>query len=460
MKLHFLDPYARLCRQSPETAGPADNGFSTQRTAGDAAPLDCHRCQCEELYDQVMARVLRVKNMCSDHGSSCSVENFKAFRQRNRAISADYARIYMQPTGEAKRLKFAGGAALGSTHIGYAMDAAASAMDSWGSNTGSTNRPPDLVLEDGRGIVDDNPIAHLLDWQEIISRRWLDLGYEETKIGLRRLTYGNLAIYMDLGAVLHFCQMHEARFGFFRTGKVEEFIECFDHFVAHVKDRYANEHPVYGPQGTFGSYDQGYLRNGLRGVAGNDIERSLTIIDHEQRHILENFMYSLSDGFVPEPALSDLGGPSGDAKFGNFMNALDRVIQRIGNPNGPTTELSGIRALFSASPLPHMVQFWLLSGSSFSDPRSFSDTPRPFVFHFPGGDFTDPDVRTPWFKDVVRHFVRAENEDFRWPTSNADRIYLFFKPGEVPVNTEIVPGNPPRLKPLLYAEITRVMGAA
>lgn len=462
MKFHFLDPYARLCRQSPESVGPASNVFSTQRTAGDASPLDCHRCQCQELYDQVMARVLRVKNLCSDAGASCSVQNFAAFRRRNRAISADYARIYMQPTGEAKRLKFAGGAALGSTHIGYAMDAAASVMASWGSNAGFLSRPPALVLEDGRRIIDDNVVANIVDWQELVSRQWLDLGFEETKIGLRRLVYGNLVIYMDLGAVLHFCQMHETRFGFFKAGKVDEFIECFDLFVAHVKDRYANEHPVYDPQGAFGSYDGGFLRNGLRALARNDIEGALTIIDHEQRHILENYMYRPTDEFVPQAELSDLEGTSsGDDKFSRFMNALDRVIQVIGNRNGPMTELSGIRALLSASQLPYVVQYTSNDGKMLF-PISQPNTPQPFIFHFPGGDFTDPNVRTPWFKNVVRHFVRAENEDFRWPSGGRDSSYWFRKPSEsgwLDWGEQVNPANPPKLKPLLYAEIRSVMGA-
>lgn len=64
-------------------------------------------------------------------------------------------------------------------------------------------------------------------------------------------------------------------------------------------------------------------------------------------------MYRPTDEFVPQAELSDLEGTSsGDDKFSRFMNALDRVIQVIGNRNGPMTELSGIRALLSASQLP------------------------------------------------------------------------------------------------------------
>lgn len=457
MIFSFLDQHGKILRQISEPTGRAQNSFSTRRAAGDAEPLECHRCECEQLYDEIMRRVLRVKNLCSDAGSSCSVENFAAFRRRNRAISADYARIYMRPTGEAKRLKFAGGAALGSTHIGYALDAAADALKGWGSRA-APGQPADLVLEDGRGIVNDGNLANLLDWQEIVSRLWIDVGYEETRIGLRRLVYGNLAIYMDLGAVLHFCQMHEERFNFFKQGKVEEFIECFDRFVEHVKDRHAQEHAVYGPQGTFGSFDAGYLRNGLRAIARNDIESALTIIDHEQRHILENYMYRLRPNFVPEPDFSALGGQAGDAAFRRFMNALERVIERIGNRNGPATSLSGIRALLSATKLPYMVQAMSRS-APIPVPVAGPGMAQPFVFHFTGGDFTDPNVRTPWFKEVVRHFIRAEKEEFDWPSGNSLISYVFSKPGEWRSGEMISAATPPKLKPLLYAEITSVMGA-
>ena len=55
------------------------------------------------------------------------------------------------------------------------------------------------------------------------------------------------------------------------------------------------------------------------------------------------------------------------------MNALDRVIQVIGNRNGPMTELSGIRALLSASQLPYVVQYTSNDGKMpfpISQPRS------------------------------------------------------------------------------------------
>ncbi|SEO43759.1 hypothetical protein SAMN04489859_11101 [Paracoccus alcaliphilus] len=266
-----------------------------------------------------MSRVLRVKNMCASSASSCTVENFAAQRRRNRAISADYADIYMKTTGEAKRLKFAGGASLGSTHIGFGMDTAADALNGWGTRA-APHEPADIVLEDGTRIKNDGLLGDLMDWQEIGSwvltgDGWFDgVTYSDTLVGLRRLIYGNLAIYMDLGAVLHFCQMHEERFHFFKDGKVEEFIECFDHFVNYVKDKYAHEHEVYGGEGTFGSPEGGFLRDGLRGVARDDFEASLPIIDHEQRNILEDFMYRLNQNSIPPATFSDLGRRDGDNK--------------------------------------------------------------------------------------------------------------------------------------------------
>lgn len=117
MMFKFLDQHAFVLRDAAGEGGRATNSFSTSQHVGEIEPLQCHRCQCEQIYDVVMSRVLRVKNLCGGAGNACQVENFAAQRRRNRAISADYARIYLKVTGEAKRLKFAGGASLGSTHI-------------------------------------------------------------------------------------------------------------------------------------------------------------------------------------------------------------------------------------------------------------------------------------------------------------------------------------------------------
>lgn len=139
---------------------------------------------------------------------------------------------------------------------------------------GCAVRAPDIVLEDGTRIKNDGLLGDLMDWQEIGS--WVLTGdgwfagvtYSDMLVGLRRLIYGNLAIYVDIGSVLHFCQMYEERFHFFKDGKVEEFIECFDHFVNYVRDKYAHEHEVYGGEGTFGPPEGGFLRDGLRGARG------------------------------------------------------------------------------------------------------------------------------------------------------------------------------------------------
>lgn len=456
----FLDQHAFVLRDAAGEGGRATNSFSTSQHVGEIEPLQCHRCQCEQIYDVVMSRVLRVKNLCGGAGNACQVENFAAQRRRNRAISADYARIYLKVTGEAKRLKFAGGASLGSTHIGFGMDTAAEALGGWGTEVDMGERP-DIVLKDGTRVKNDTIWGDLIDWQEIGSRvmtgaKWFrGIDYGETLIGLRRLIYGNLAIYMDLGAVQHFCQLHEERFHFFKDGKVEEFIECFDHFVNYVKDKYAGEHEVYGGQGTFGSPEGGYLRDGLRGVAKNDLEQSLSIIDHEQRHILEDFMYHLSQASVPAPAFRDLGGRAGDRSFSRFMNALENVV---GNRYGPSAMLSGIRGLFSATPMPYRIEKVSIGRFGVAS-IALESQKQPFMYPFTGGDFSNENIRTPWFKDVVRHFVRAENEDFDWPAPGTPTIYnTFIKSGSEDLGV-VSAVKHPELKPLLYAEIAAVAAA-
>lgn len=450
----YLDQHRIILRQTAEPGGRAPNHFSTQTSAATSKPQECHRCQCEKLYPEIMSRILRVRNLCSDRGGSCSVENFSAFRRRNNAISADYARIYLKTTGEAKRLKFAGGAALGSTHIGYGMDLAAKMLRSWGTSAGK-GQTPDLVLDDGTGVVNDGLAGDLIDWKEAGSRLFASVSYADTLIGLRRLVYGNLAIYMDLGAVLHFCQMHEERFHFFRDGKVEEFIECFDHFVNYVKDKHRNDHEVYGPQGTFGSPKGGFLRDGLRGVARNNLEASLSIIDHEQRHILEDLMYVVKPAITGGAIHSQLGGARGDTQFRNFMNALDSVPYK--DRYGSNPDFTGIRAVLAATPLPYRIV------TGISGPGSYNTIvvgKQPFMLPFMGGNFANPNVRTPWFKEVVRHFVRAENEQFSWPSSSPPYVQqYFYKDANTPAKAaEINVASPPKLRPILYAEIAAVAG--
>ena len=223
----------------------------------------------------------------------------------------------------------------------------------------------------------------------------------------------------------------------------------------YVKDKYSREHVVYGGTGTFGSPVAGFLRSGLRGIAENKFEDSLSIIDHEQRHILEDFMYTLSQNSLNPATLEDLGGRDGDSAFRTFMNALEAVAV---NRYGQSTMFSGIRGLFSATPLPYRVELVSLGGSGV-----ISITPKnqkqPFMYPFSGGDFADPNVRTPWFKDVVRHFVRAENEDFTWPKEGTNALYYtFIKRGDRDLG-KVSAANHPQLKPLLYDEIRAVAAA-
>ena len=350
-----------------------------------------------------MERVIRVKNMCYD--DVCRVEDFRSFRRRNSAISADYARIYLQPLGESKRLKFAGGAAFGSTHIGYAMDLAADTLEGWGSTRGNT--PADLLMPDGTAISPDWG-GPTLDFQELVSSIWTSVGYDATRTGLRRLVYGNLAIYTDLGAVLWFCQIHEQRFNFFRDGRVDEFMQCFERFVEYVNSNHSADHHTFGPSGSFGSQAGGYLRRGLRALAEGNIRGSLEIVDHEQRNILQNFMYTLGPG-VPGDVAGSLGS---DREFANFMNALEAVQLGASSGYGTSPLFNGIRAQFSYAKEPNFLT------------RGRIPTPQqPLMFAFLpevyGENFANPDVRTPWFKEVVAHWVRAENNDYGWPAPSA-----------------------------------------
>lgn len=79
---------------------------------------------------------------------------------------------------------------------------------------------------------------------------------------------------------------------------------------------------------------------------------------------------------------------------------------------------------------------------------------------FMGGDFANPNVRAPWFKEVVRHFVRAENEQFSWPASAPPQLqHYFYKTADTPAASALIDAaNPPKLRPILYAEITAVAG--
>jgi hypothetical protein len=433
-------------QQAAEGSG-ATSPFSSQTSAGGIVASGCHECECELVFAEVMERVLRVKNMCLD--DVCRVEDFASFRRRNLAISADYAAIYLQPLGEAKRLKFAGGAAFGSTHVGFGMDLAMASINSWGNRTDPSEA--DLILPDGRGTgpdVDNLP----LDLQEGVAGLATNVGRAETLTGLRRLVYGNLAIYMDLGAVLWFCQLHEQRFNYFRDGKTTEFLACFDRFVAYVKSNHAQDHGVYGPAGSFGDTSQSWLIDGLRAIAENRPLDSLSIIDHEQRNILQNFMYTLGPG-VSGADRQTLGE---DGQFKNFMNALE--IVQFGNGLGDDARFHGIRAIFSAVEQPYLLSEAVIAQGM---QQVFPLRDQPLVYLYDndvyGDDFTNPDSRTPWFKKVVEHFVDAENNDFDWPDARQRSPYrrnVFARGGNI---IELSMG-PPDLSRLLYADLGRIRG--
>ncbi len=381
--------------------------------------LEDHRCACDSLFPEVMQKVLAVKNTCPDMASS--LIHFNEFRKRNLAISADYARIYLSENGEAQRLKFAAGAAFGSTHIGFAMDLAVETLLSWGKEVTSN---PDIILSDGVMVANDSMpeiIDAAYDLQEGGSSVVTGVGYQETLIGLRRLVYGNLAIYMDLGAILHFCQMHEARFGYFEKGKVDEFIKCYEAFVKYVKTHHKDDHPVYAEGGSFGRDNERFVRDGLKAIANNDIEASLSIIDHEQRHILEQYMYKIStdEPTIPSNVLELLKpGREGDLDFKNFMNALEKT--QFGDSYGNSPLFNGIRAQFSASKESCKVMVHEVVGNMmYRDEQTAPHNEQPLIFPFDrkqyGDNFSDPDVRVPWFKNIIRHYIKAENNKCSWP---------------------------------------------
>lgn len=396
--------FPRPVYQQADTGTGGGTPFSAQTPVGGIVASGCHECECEALFAQVMAKVLRVKNMCTD--DVCRVEDFRAFRRRNLAISADYARIYLQPLGEAKRLKFAGGAAFGSTHIGYGMDIAVRNLDGWGNRAALEDA--DVIVDGEIGIGPDRDL-YPVDLQELGAWFLTGVTYSDTLTGLRRLVYGNLAIYMDLGAVLWFCQMHEQRFNYFRDGRTAEFLACFDRFVAYVKENHANDHPVYAANGSFGATTGGWLRDGLLALAENRIGDSLSIIDHEQRTILQNYMYTLAN--VP-PA--DAGALGPDGEFKSFMNALEKV--NWGNGYGADVRFQGIRATFSALEDPFLLSDAIRMHGEWRM-RPLPDQPLVYLFDrdVHGRDFTNPNVRTPWFKEVVAHFIKAEQNNFSWP---------------------------------------------
>ena len=78
--------------------------------------------------------------------------------------------------------------------------------------------------------------------------------------------------------------------------------------------------------------------------------------------------------------------------------------------------------------------------------------PQPSIYLFEpdvyGKDFTDPNVRTPWFQDVVKHLVAAEKNDFAWPTGEPA-----FKSDKA---SYTLPNNKPDLTALLYQDLERI----
>ncbi len=115
-----------------------------------------------------------------------------------------------------------------------------------------------------------------------------------------------------------------------------------------VQDEHANDHPVYGTNGSFGK--DGFLTRGLKALAEGKITDSFEIIDHEQINILEPFMYRLIRGVE-----DDAGVPMGkDTDFANFMNALEKA-NLFDNKVTGIDNFDGLWAKFSANQEHHML---------------------------------------------------------------------------------------------------------
>ena len=421
-------------------SSPANNPFSATQDPTNVVQ-GCHRCQCDKVFAEAVKRVLRVRDVCKE-GNVCELDTYDIFRKRNMAVSQDYARVFFAPGGN--RLKFAGAAALGSTLAGFGMDIIRKNLITFGDTIPGQSKDG-VNLSDGTTIV-ENEKGNLADVGEFLS----GLSWEQMRTGLRRLSYGNLAIYMDLGLVVNFCQLHEERFGYFRDERVDEFLECWDKFVEYVKNEHATDHPVYDPvQGSFGN--SSYVRDAVEAIAKGHLMDSLEIIDHEQRVIAQQGFYKVEPltSSVPNEEKQAFGS---DDDFKVFMNALEQVehnrFMQIGADIQEGFAAShGIYAAFSADRSPHLL--WADTKSPAGTSLSMT-AEQPLIHFYPGGDFTDPDNRTPWFKDVMKLFLQAEDNLFPWPTVNLlmggrHLMRLNGQLTEVPIDT----------KKLLYAEIRR-----
>jgi hypothetical protein len=71
-----------------------------------------------------------------------------------------------------------------------------------------------------------------------------------------------------------------------------------------------------------------------------------------------------------------------------------------------------------------------------------------------GENFANPNIRTPWFKEVVRHFIRAEANDFAWPRSGGfGESFAFAGPGMRGAD------YPPNLLQILYSDLGMIRAA-
>ena len=70
----------------------------------------------------------------------------------------------------------------------------------------------------------DVVFANLFYGQEHFACIWMVTGYPDIPTGPMRLIFGNLAISVDHGADLHFCQILEFKLGLFRKTKSSSII--------------------------------------------------------------------------------------------------------------------------------------------------------------------------------------------------------------------------------------------
>jgi hypothetical protein len=139
------------------------------------------------------------------------------------------------------------------------------------------------------------------------------------------------------------------------------------------------------------------------------------------------------------------------------MNALEEVPAWVqGNGFGDSPKFNGLRAQFSYLKEPYRLMHVVSAGRGAVNMFPHDDQPLMygFVRSVHGDDFANPNIRTPWFKEGVRHFVSAERNELDWPTPRGDwEDYSLRGPGN-----QAFP-YPTNLQELLYSDLGQIRAA-